>query len=60
MPINVFGGSNANDNGNKIDTSLLVQKPYLRTNYVESKTEEDIDLKNQYRNKNIPHPISIR
>ena len=30
MPINVFGNSNQN-NGNKIDTSLFVQKPYLRT-----------------------------
>ena len=26
MPINVFGNSNSNDNGNKIDTSLFVQK----------------------------------
>ena len=47
MPINVFGNSNSNDNGNKIDTSLFVQKPYLRTNYIESEIEEDIDLKNQ-------------
>ena len=59
MPINVFGNS-SNDNGNKIDTSLFVQKPYLRTNYLESNIEEDIDLKNQYRIKNIPDPISIR
>ena len=36
MPINVFGSSNSNDNGNKIDTSILAQKPYLRTNYLES------------------------
>ena len=28
MPINVFGNSNLIDNGNKIDTSLFVQKPY--------------------------------
>ena len=49
MPINVFGNSNSNDIGNKIGTSLFVQKPYLRTNYVESNIEEDIDLKNQYR-----------
>ena len=27
----------------KIDTSLFVQKPYLRTNYLESNIEEDID-----------------
>ena len=60
MPINVFGNSNSNDNGSKIDTSLFVQKPYLRTNYIEANIEEDIDLKNQYRIKNLPDPISIR
>ena len=60
MPINVFGNSNSNDNGSKIDTSLFVRKPYLRTNYIEANIEEDIDLKNQYRIKNLPDPISIR
>ena len=45
MPINVFGNSSNNNNDNKIDTSLFVQKPYLRTNYIESNIEEDIDLK---------------
>ena len=59
MPINVFGNS-SNNNDNKIDTSLFVQKPYLRTNYLESNIEEDIDLKNQYRIKNLPDPINIR
>ena len=34
MPMNVFGNSNSNDNGNKIDISLFVQKPYLRTIYI--------------------------
>ena len=58
LPINVFGNSNSNDNGNKIDTSIFVQKPYLRTNYIESNIE-DIDLKNQYRIKNLPDPFSI-
>ena len=57
MPINVFGNS-SNNSDNKIDTSLFVQKPYLRHNYIESNIEEDIDLKNEYRNKNIPDPIS--
>ena len=60
MPINVFGNSNSNDIGSKIDTSLFVRKTYLRSNYIESNIEEDIDLKNQYRIKNIPDPISIR
>ena len=59
MPINVSGNS-SNNNDNKIDTSLFVQKPYLRTNYIESNIEEDIDLKNQFRIKYIPDPISIR
>ena len=60
MPIIVFGiSSSSYDNGNKIDTSLFVQKPFLRTSYIESNIEEDIDLKNQYRNKNLPDPISI-
>ena len=58
MPINVFG--NSNSNGNKIDTSLFVQKPYLRTNFIESEIEEDIDLENQNRIKNLPDPLSIR
>ena len=60
MTINVFGNDNSNDNGTKIDTSLFVQKPYERSTYLEANIEEDIDLKNQYRIKNSPDPISIR
>ena len=59
MPINVFGNS-SHDNNNKIDTSLFVQRPYLKANYIEAKIEEDIDLKNQYRIKSLPDPISIK
>ena len=59
MPINVFGNSNSINSDNKIDTSLFVQKPHLRTNYIEANIEEDIDLKNQFRIKNLPDPISI-
>ena len=58
MPINVFGNS-SHDSNNRIDTSLFVQKPYLRSYYIESNIEEDIDLKNQFRIKNLPNPISI-
>ena len=58
MPINVFGYS-SNNSKHKIDTSLFCTKPYLRTNYIESSIEEDIDLKNQFRIKNLPNPISI-
>ena len=32
-PINVFGNS-SNNSEQKIDTSLFVQKPYLRTNFL--------------------------
>ena len=61
MPINVFrNSSSSHDNGSKIATSMFVQKPYSSTNYLESNLEEDIDLKNQFRIKNLPDPISIR
>ena len=59
MPINVFGNS-SNNSEQKIDTNLFVQKPYLRTKYIKSNIEEDIDLKNQYKIKSLPDPISIR
>ena len=59
MPKNVFGNS-SHDNNNKLDTSIFVQKPYLRTNSIESNIEEDIDLKSQFRIKTSPDPISIR
>ena len=60
MPFNVFGNSssNNNNNGNKIDTSLFVQKPYLRSNYIENNIVQDIDLKNQYRIKNLSNPVN--
>ena len=32
----------------------------MKTNYIEANIEEDIDLKNQYRIKNLPDPVSIR
>ena len=32
----------------------------MRTNYIEANIEEDIDLKNQFRIKNLPGPNSIR
>ena len=57
MPINVFGNSNQN-NGSKIDTSQFVQKPYLKSNYIEENINHDIDLKNQYRIINIADPIN--
>ena len=59
MPINVFGNS-SNNSEQKIDTSLFVDKHYLRTNYIESNIEEDIDLKNQFRIKNMPDPTNLQ
>ena len=48
------------DYGNKIDTSLFVQKPYPRTKYLDGNIEEDDNSKNQYSIKNLPEPVSIR
>ena len=56
MPTNVFGNSNSNNSENRIDTSLFVQEPYLRTNYIEADIEEDINMKNQFKIKNLPCP----
>ena len=53
MPKNVFGNSNSNISDNKIDTSIIVQKPYLRTKCIESNIEEDIDLKNHFTKKEL-------
>ena len=57
MPIIVIGNSNSNNSDNKIDPSLFVQKPYLRTNYLEADIEENIDMKNQFKIKNLPCPL---
>ena len=60
MPISVFGNSNSNKSDKKkVDTSLFVQKPYLRTNYIEADMEENIDMKNQFKIKNLPCPQEI-
>ena len=59
MPINVFRNY-SNNYDQKIDTGLIVQKPHLRTNYIEANIEEDIDLKNQFRIKKLPDPSCNR
>ena len=59
MPNNAFGNS-LNNSDNKIHTNLFVQKPYLRHNYIEANIEEDIDVKDQFRSKNLPDPTSKR
>ena len=57
IPINVFGNS-SNNSDSKIDSFRFVQKPYLRSNYIESDRDHDINLKNQYRIINLPDPIN--
>ena len=57
MPINVFGNS-SNNTEKKIDTSRFVQKSYLRSNYIETDIDHDINLKNQYKIINLPEPTS--
>ena len=57
MPINVFGNS-SNNSENKIDTSRFVQKSYLRSNYIKTDLDHEINLKNKYRIINLPDPIN--
>ena len=42
---------------NKLDASSFVEKIYLRTNYIESKIEEGIDMRNQFGTKKSIRPI---
>ena len=58
MPINVFGNSSSSNDNNKIDTSRFVQKSYLKSNYIETDIDHDINLKNQYRIINLQNPIN--
>ena len=44
----------------KLIQVYLNKKPYLRTNYIEAKIEQDIDFKKQNRIKNLPDPIFMR
>ena len=59
MPINVFGSTSAKAD-NKMDTSLFIQKPYSRSNCIESNVGQDNDTKDQFRIKNLADVISIR
>ena len=43
-----------------MDTSLFVQKPYLRTIYIERNTEGNIDMKNSDKIKNLLDPSNFR
>ena len=59
MLTNVFGIS-SNNPEIRNDTSLFVQEPYLRTNYIESSLNEDIDMEKHFKINNLPDPISMR
>ena len=57
----LFGIScSSHDNGWKIGISLFVQNTRLRTNFLKSNLEENIDVENQYRLKSLEDPIDIR
>ena len=55
--MNVFGSTSSTGLTN-IDTTLFVQKPYLRTNYIESDMEEDIDMKQKFKITNLVDPTN--
>ena len=55
MLIIIFDNSSFSaEKGNKIDTSLFVQKRFLRTKIFESKIEENTEMKKQFEIKNSP------
>ena len=59
MPINLFGNSSAsNDINDKIDLSQYARKSYLRSNYIETDIDHDINLKNRYRIINLADAIN--
>ena len=57
--MNVFGSTSSIGQAN-LDTTLFVQKTYLRTNYIESDMEEDIDMKQKFKIKNLVDPINSK
>ena len=58
MPTNVFENSSGST-VKEIDTSLIVKKPYLITDYIESNTNDN-DTISQFRIKTLPDPSSMR
>ena len=53
MTISVFGDSSQSN-----DLSQYARKSYIKSNYIETDIDHDINLKNQYRIINIPNPIN--
>ena len=46
--------------GSSVTTKRGVTKSYVRANYIESSMEEDIDMKNQFKLKNLPNPTNLQ
>ena len=53
-------GSTSRNTDNKVVTSLLFHKPYLKTKFIKTKIEEEIDMKNQFRINNLKDPFRQR
>ena len=61
MPTNVFANRSFYfEEGNKVDTAPVLQKLYLRANYIESNFEKDIDMTGQFETKTLKNEVSIR
>ena len=58
MPIKVFG-STSGSLENKFVTSSFVQKPKLRTKFIETVFEEDVDPKKQLGIKNYQTQLPL-
>ena len=54
-----FGRATNRDKVSSNIKSSDVTKSYIRSNYIESEIEENIDMKNQYRIKNHLTPIYL-
>ena len=46
--------------GSSATTNTGVTKSYVRANYIESSMVEDIDMKNQFKIKNLPNPTNLQ
>ena len=58
MTINVFGNSSSSSDNNKRDLSQYVRKSYIKSNYIETDIDHNIDLKNKYKIINMDNPIN--
>ena len=46
--------------GSSTSTNTGITKGYIKVNYIESNMEEDIDMKNQFKIKNLPNPTNLQ